>query len=69
MRYATDEVATLTHWHQDTFRARWNTPLRADDGEQPLFLAFTVSATGVADVLTLEPGLFGEAVSARREPR
>jgi len=41
-------------------------PLRSDDGERPLFVTFTVSAAGGADALTLEPGLFGEAIRARR---
>ena len=69
LRYANGDIASLAHWHHDTFRARWSSPLRADDGERPLFVTFAVSATGVADALTLDPGLFGEAVSARREPR
>jgi hypothetical protein len=69
LRYADGDIANLEHWHHDTFRARWSSPLRADDGERPLFVTFAVSATGVADALTLDPGLFGEAVSARRNPR
>jgi CubicO group peptidase (beta-lactamase class C family) len=67
LRYANGDIANVEHWHHDTFRVRWRSPLRADDGERPLFVTFTVSATGVADALTLDPGLFGEAVSARRE--
>jgi CubicO group peptidase (beta-lactamase class C family) len=69
LRYANGDVANLDHWHHDTFRVRWSSPLRTDDGERPLFVTFSVSATGVADGLTLDPGLFGEAASARREPR
>jgi CubicO group peptidase (beta-lactamase class C family) len=69
LRYANGDIANLEHWHHDTFRVRWSSPLRADDGERPLFVVFAVSATGVADGLTLDPGLFGEAVSARRQAR
>lgn len=68
LRYANGDIANLEHWHHDTFRMRWSSPLRADDGERPLFVRFAVSAAGVADTLTLDPGLFGEAATARREP-
>ena len=62
-------LVTGCRLHRDTFRARWSSPLRSDDGERPLFVVFAVSATGAADGFTLDPGLFGEAVNARREPR
>jgi CubicO group peptidase (beta-lactamase class C family) len=69
IRYENGDLGSLEHWHHDTFRVRWSSPLRSDDAERPLFVTFMVSAAGVAASLTLDPGLFGEGVSARREPR
>jgi CubicO group peptidase (beta-lactamase class C family) len=68
IRHAEGESGTLTHWIGDTFRVRWDNPLRADDGERPLFARFAISGDGVADVFLMEPGPFGERVIARREP-
>jgi len=69
LRYGAGDVATLTHWHHDTFRARWRSPLRSDDGERPVFVTFTITAAGVPDGFALAPGLFGEPAGARRESR
>jgi CubicO group peptidase (beta-lactamase class C family) len=66
LRHAAGEEGILTHWHHDTFRVRWSSPLRSDDAERPVFIAFRISATGVADGFILEP-LFGDVVTARRD--
>ena len=68
LQHEDGESATLMHWHNDTFRVRWRNVLRADDAERVLFVMFPVSARGTADILTMDPGPFGERVLARREP-
>jgi hypothetical protein len=66
LQYQRGDVAALAHWHHDTFRARWRNPLHADDGERPLFVSFGISARGAVERLFMDPGPFGESVTALR---
>jgi hypothetical protein len=62
LQYGGGEVATLVHWHHDTYRTRWQNPLHAKT--LATFASFGLDARGRIDRLHMEP--FGDEVEARR---
>jgi CubicO group peptidase (beta-lactamase class C family) len=63
LRYGGGETATLSHWHHDTYRARWENPLHAKI--LSMFVSFDIDPRGEVDRLHMDP--YGEDVDARRK--
>ena len=61
LQYGGGEVAILTHWHHDTFRARWENPLLAE--QRSALVQFNMSPQATIVELTLNPG---DQITARR---
>jgi CubicO group peptidase (beta-lactamase class C family) len=62
LQYGDGEIATLKHWHHDTFRVAWQDPLHAE--ELSTFVSFELDEHGKATQLHMEP--FGDMVTAHR---
>jgi hypothetical protein len=63
LRYGGGEKATLSHWHHDTYGARWENPFH--DQILAMFVSFGIDPRGQVDRLQMTP--FGEDVEARRK--
>ena len=61
LQYGGGEVAVLTHWHHDTFRARWENPLHAE--QRSALVQFSMSPQASIVELTMNPG---DQITARR---
>ena len=61
LQYGSGQVAVLTHWHHDTFRARWENPLLAE--QRSALVQFGMSPQATVVELTLNPG---DQITARR---
>lgn len=61
LQYGGGEVAVLTHWHHDTFRAQWENPLHAE--QRSALVQFNMSPQATVVELTLNPG---DQITARR---
>lgn len=61
LQYGGGEIAILTHWHHDTFRARWENPLLAE--QRSALVQFNMSPQATVVELTLNPG---DQITARR---
>jgi CubicO group peptidase (beta-lactamase class C family) len=61
LQYGGGEVAILSHWHHDTFRARWENPLHAE--QRSALVQFSMSPQATIVELTLNPG---DQITARR---
>jgi hypothetical protein len=62
LQYGGGEIAGLTHWHHDTFWARWQNPLHAE--QRSTFVQFSLSPQGTIAELQMDP--FGDRINARR---
>ena len=62
LQYGGGEIAVLTHWHHDTFWARWQNPLHAD--QRSTFVQFSLSPQGT--VAELQMDLSNDRIAARR---
>lgn len=62
LQYGGGEIAVLTHWHHDTFWARWQNPLHAE--QRSTFVQFSLSPQGTIAELQMDP--FGDRINARR---
>ena len=54
LQYGGGEIAVLTHWHRDTFRAQWQNPLHAE--QRSALVQFNISPQGTIAELTMDPG-------------
>ncbi|MGH9948574.1 MAG: DUF3471 domain-containing protein, partial [Pyrinomonadaceae bacterium] len=61
LQYGGGEIAILTHWHRDTFMARWQNPLHAE--QRSALVQFNMSPEGTIVELTMAPG---DRITARR---
>lgn len=61
LQYGAGEVAVLTHWHHDTFRAQWENPLHAE--QRSALVQFNMSPQATIAELTMNPG---DQITARR---
>ncbi|HKO60676.1 MAG TPA: serine hydrolase [Pyrinomonadaceae bacterium] len=61
LQYGGGEVAVMTHWHHDTFRARWENPLLAE--QRSTLVQFSLSPQATVVELSLNPG---DQITARR---
>src|SRR5437016_1862591 len=62
LQYGGGEIAVLTHWHHDTFWARWQNPLHAE--QRSTFVQFSLSPQGT--VAELQMDLSGDRITAHR---
>src|SRR5256712_1290475 len=62
LQYGGGEIADLTHWHHDTFWARWQNPLHAE--QRSTFVQFNMSPQGI--IAELQMDLSGDRITARR---
>jgi CubicO group peptidase (beta-lactamase class C family) len=62
LQYGGGEAAVLRHWHHDTFWARWQNPLHAE--QRSTFVQFTLSPQ--ATVAELQMDLSGDRITAHR---
>ena len=62
LQYGGGEIADLTHWHHDTFWARWQNPLHAE--QRSTFVQFNMSPQGL--IAEIQMDLSGDRISARR---
>ena len=58
LRYGTGFAGSLTHWHFNTFRAKWTA-----DWRQPALVTFVLDASGRPTSLELMGGRFTRAMS------
>jgi Domain of unknown function (DUF3471) len=61
LQYGGGEIAVLTHWHYDTFRAQWQNPLHEE--QRSALVQFNLSPQGRVAELSLNPG---DLITARR---
>src|SRR6266550_2098075 len=61
LQYGGGEIAVLSHWHRDTFRAQWQNPLHAE--QRSALVQFNMSPQGTIAELTMDPG---DRIIARR---
>ena len=61
LQYGGGEIAVLTHWHHDTFRAQWKNPLYAE--QRSALVQFNMSPQATIAELTMNPG---DQITARR---
>lgn len=54
LQYGGGEIAVLSHWHRDTFRAQWQNPLHAE--QRSALVQFNMSPQGTIAELTMDPG-------------
>jgi CubicO group peptidase (beta-lactamase class C family) len=62
LQYGGGEPATLGHWHDETFLARWQNPFHAE--LLPMFVTFGIDPEGAVDRLRMNP--YGDELEARR---
>jgi len=61
LQYGGGEIAVLSHWHRDTFRAQWQNPLHAE--QRSALVQFNMSPQGTIAELTMD---LGDRIIARR---
>ena len=61
LQYGGGEIAVLTHWHYDTFRAQWENPLLAE--QRSSLVQFNLSPQATVVELSMNPG---DQIIARR---
>jgi len=62
LQYGGGEIADLTHWHHDTFWARWQNPLHAE--QRSTFVQFNMSPQGL--IAEIQMDLSGDRITAHR---
>jgi hypothetical protein len=62
LQYGGGEIATLEHWHHDTWRVRWQNPFHAKI--LPTFAAFGLDPEGKIDRLHMDP--YSDEIDLRR---
>ncbi|OLD26306.1 MAG: hypothetical protein AUJ04_06125 [Acidobacteria bacterium 13_1_40CM_3_55_6] len=62
LQYGGGEIADLTHWHRDTFWARWQNPLHAE--QRSTFVQFNMSPQGL--IAEIQMDLSGDRITAHR---
>ena len=62
LQYGGGEIADLTHWYHDTFWARWQNPLHAE--QRSTFAQFNMSPQGL--IAEIQMDLSGDRITAHR---
>ena len=62
LQYGGGEIAVVTHWHRDTFWARWQNPLHAE--QRSTFVQFNMSPQGL--IAEIQMDLSGDRITAHR---